>query len=88
VIGVVPIFMFWVREYLKSWWSRFETRMRSYDFSVVFFLLGKFCALGSNTLCNLQCFGVSVIFSSPTFSVVSTVILQTLGFLDMCGAVV
>jgi hypothetical protein len=22
VSGVVPIFMFWVREYLKSWWSR------------------------------------------------------------------
>jgi hypothetical protein len=31
---------------------------------------------------------VSVIFSPPTFSVVSTVILQTLGFLDMCSAIV
>ncbi len=64
--------------------------MRSYDFSVVFFFwgVGSF-ALSVVIVCVIfSVLVVSVIFSPPTFSVVSTVILQTLGFLDMCSAIV
>ncbi len=64
--------------------------MRNYDFSVDFFLggAGNF-VLSVEILCVIfSVLIVSVIFSSPAFSVVSTVIPQTLGFLDMCSAIV
>lgn len=61
--------------------------MRSYDFSVGFFFGESFALSVAILYVIFSVFVVSVIFSSPTFSVVSTVILQTLGFLDTCGAV-